>query len=131
MSYGGYLAALVGSRLGSQVLGFVGVNGIYSPAELLTSAPPLVQAWLHREQITSQTPDAVKLVNSSTRGLLIHALNDQVAPAHQAHALAQAIARKGGKVDALWIEGEGHTIANPIHVREALESVIHFIEEAS
>ncbi len=129
MSYGGYLAALVGTQLGTQVLGFVGINGIYSPSELSKSVPPLVGEWLQREQVTYRTPDAVKLSNRYTRGLLIHALNDEVAPANQAIALAEAIALKGGQVESMWIEGEGHTITNPVNAKEALEKIVEFVGE--
>jgi predicted esterase len=129
MSYGSYLAALVGCQLGKEVMGFIGSNGIYSPAELLNSLPPLISAWLQREQVSSKTPDAVELANSSTRGLLIHALNDTVSPVQQAQALAQSIKAHGGQVETLWIGGEGHLITDPINVKEAMAKIVSFVQE--
>jgi dipeptidyl aminopeptidase/acylaminoacyl peptidase len=126
MSYGSYLAALVGCELGSRGVGFIGSNGVCSPGELLNVLSPPVSAWLSREQVTTKTPSASQRTNSSTRGLLIHALDDTVSPVEQAQTLAQSIKMQGGQVESLLIGGEGHLITDPLNVREALVKIIRF-----
>jgi hypothetical protein len=63
-------------------------------------------------------------VNSS-RGLLIHAFSDVVAPKRRAHTLAQAISAQSGREKALWIES---TITNSVNVKEMLEKIIRFVQ---